>query len=172
MISFHFFFVVRIRSVFSLATSGCFRSPLRRESSTSWQLRQTIFSMGGGNQSGEINRHQNKIFASMAQLTAVHSVWAVLVQYGIPSVPIRLMFKPEFVLWNIDAIKKAAKLQFAVELRGLSAWRLEVRAKNDGHALIEDEAPPSAAQQVATPLFIVDPRPVTTSIRCVCRCIL
>jgi len=106
----------------------------------------------------------------MAQLT-VRSVWAVLVQNGIPSVPTMLMFKPEY-LWIIDEIKTAAKLQFAVELKGLDAPFLEVRAKFDGRTLQPNEAPPGTAQQVATPLFIVDPRPVTTSARCVCRCIL
>ena len=106
----------------------------------------------------------------MAQLT-VDYVWAVLVQNGIPSVPTMLMYKPEYRL-NIDAVKKAAKLQFAVELKELSAPRLEVRAKFDGRTLQPYEAPPGVAQQYATPLFIVDPRPVATSVRCVCRCIL
>ena len=96
--------------------------------------------------------------ASTDQRTALQFVWVRLVQNGITFEPTRLMFKTEYLFWDIDSIKKAAKLQFAAKLQGLDADDLEVRATNDGSALRPSEAPPGGAQQVDSPLFIVYPR--------------
>ena len=93
-------------------------------------------------------------------MAALQYVWVVLVQSGYPpSAQTMLVAKPELGPWVIDAVKTAATLKFAAELQGLSAHRLEVRETIDGPAL----EPSGAAQQMASPLFIVDPRPVTTS---------
>ena len=92
----------------------------------------------------------------MDQTTPEQFVWAVLVQNGIQT-RATMLYRPEGRVWNIDAVAKAAKLEF--ELQG-PAHLLEVRATNDGPALEEDVAvPPGAAQQKDTPLFIIDPRP-------------
>jgi hypothetical protein len=94
---------------------------------------------------------------------ALQYVWVRLVQNGTLSASTMLVFKPEFGIWNNDALKEAAKLKFPARLQGLDADLLEVRATIDGPVLRPSQAPPDSAQQDDTPLFIFDPRPVTTS---------
>ena len=91
-------------------------------------------------------------------MAAVPYVWVRLVQNGPPSVATKLKFNTEHV--DIDDVKEAAKLE--LELHG-PARILEVRATENGPDLQANLAPPDSAQQWETPLFIVDPRPVTTS---------
>jgi hypothetical protein len=85
-------------------------------------------------------------------------VWVVLEQNGTPSRPVMLVSKPEFGPWNIDAVTKEAKLQFAARLQGLDADLLEVRETENGTALRADQPPPDTAQQFVSPLYMVDPR--------------
>jgi hypothetical protein len=94
-------------------------------------------------------------------MAAVPNVWVRLVQNGTPSELTKLKFNSGD--FDVDDVKEAAKLKFAAKLQGLDANDLEVRATNDGPALRPSQAPTDAAQQDDNPLFIVDPRPVTTS---------
>ena len=98
--------------------------------------------------------------ASTDQRTALQFVWVRLVQNGITFEPTRLMFKTEYLFWDIDAVKKAAKQEFAAKLQGLDADDLAVRATIDGSALRTDQAPPVSAQEWDSPLIIYV-RPVT-----------
>uniref|UniRef100_A0A7S0U2W8 Uncharacterized protein n=2 Tax=Hemiselmis andersenii TaxID=464988 RepID=A0A7S0U2W8_HEMAN len=94
-------------------------------------------------------------------------VWVVLLQPdGKWSSATRLMCPPGCLVFDIDAVKKAAKAEFADELAGVSAAKLDVTVGDGGNVLEEDllvSGLPNGKTK-ADPLLIHAPKPVTLTV--------
>mmetsp|Transcript_42557 Transcript_42557/g.83203 ORF Transcript_42557/g.83203 Transcript_42557/m.83203 type:complete len:533 (+) Transcript_42557:220-1818(+) len=93
-----------------------------------------------------------------------NSAWAVLVGAdGHVGSPTRLLHPPGCPDFDIDAVKKAARAEFAAKLGGFDAADLLVSKTKDGPVLSED-VDVSTLQQGKTraePLYVIAPKPGT-----------
>mmetsp|Transcript_42556 Transcript_42556/g.83199 ORF Transcript_42556/g.83199 Transcript_42556/m.83199 type:complete len:437 (+) Transcript_42556:220-1530(+) len=96
-----------------------------------------------------------------------NSAWAVLVGAdGHVGSPTRLLHPPGCPDFDIDAVKKAARAEFAAKLGGFDAADLLVSKTKDGPVLSED-VDVSTLQQGKTraePLYVIAPKPVAAKV--------
>uniref|UniRef100_A0A7S1E1K3 Uncharacterized protein n=1 Tax=Hemiselmis andersenii TaxID=464988 RepID=A0A7S1E1K3_HEMAN len=102
-----------------------------------------------------------------ADKTTPSTCWVRLVAAdGTWSSATRLMCPPGCLVFDIDAVKKAAKAEFADELAGVSAAKLDVTVGDGGNVLEEDllvSGLPNGKTK-ADPLLIHAPKPVTLTV--------